>query len=65
MESTCYLLIDEKGKETALFSGDTLFIGDVGRPAIFRAALAEETLQVDMRLAVVFAVNVVSKVRDC
>ena len=32
MESTCYLLIDEFGKETALFSGDTLFIGDVGRP---------------------------------
>lgn len=32
MESSCYLLIDENGKETALFSGDTLFIGDVGRP---------------------------------
>ncbi|MCT4077384.1 MBL fold metallo-hydrolase, partial [Elizabethkingia anophelis] len=32
MESSCYLLIDEKGKETALFSGDTLFLGDVGRP---------------------------------
>lgn len=32
MESTCYLLIDEAGQEKALFSGDTLFIGDVGRP---------------------------------
>ncbi len=32
MESTCFLLIDEKGQEKALFSGDTLFIGDVGRP---------------------------------
>lgn len=32
MESTCYLLMDENGKEKALFSGDTLFIGDVGRP---------------------------------
>ncbi|HFK5527645.1 TPA: rhodanese-like domain-containing protein [Elizabethkingia anophelis] len=32
MESSCFLLIDEKGKETALFSGDTLFLGDVGRP---------------------------------
>ena len=32
MESTCFLLLDENGKETALFSGDTLFIGDVGRP---------------------------------
>ncbi|HRO46260.1 MBL fold metallo-hydrolase [Agriterribacter sp.] len=32
MESACYLLMDEKGKAKALFSGDTLFIGDVGRP---------------------------------
>ncbi len=32
LESTCYLLYDESGKEHALFSGDTLFIGDVGRP---------------------------------
>ncbi len=31
-ESTTYLLIDENGKEHAIFSGDTLFIGDVGRP---------------------------------
>lgn len=32
MESSTFLLIDEEGKETAIFSGDTLFIGDVGRP---------------------------------
>ncbi|MGB1032888.1 MAG: MBL fold metallo-hydrolase, partial [Flavobacteriales bacterium] len=32
MESSCFLLRDENGKEHALFSGDTLFIGDVGRP---------------------------------
>ncbi|NQZ75070.1 MAG: MBL fold metallo-hydrolase [Ekhidna sp.] len=32
MESTTYLLFDEAGKEHAIFSGDTLFIGDVGRP---------------------------------
>jgi glyoxylase-like metal-dependent hydrolase (beta-lactamase superfamily II)/rhodanese-related sulfurtransferase len=32
MESSCYLLIDENGKEQAIFTGDTLFIGDVGRP---------------------------------
>jgi hydroxyacylglutathione hydrolase len=32
MESTSFLLFDKNGKETALFSGDTLFIGDVGRP---------------------------------
>jgi glyoxylase-like metal-dependent hydrolase (beta-lactamase superfamily II)/rhodanese-related sulfurtransferase len=31
MESTCYLLLDEHGQTTSLFSGDTLFIGDVGR----------------------------------
>jgi len=32
MESTTYLLRDEKGKDHAIFSGDTLFLGDVGRP---------------------------------
>ena len=32
LESTCYLLINESGEQKALFSGDTLFIGDVGRP---------------------------------
>ncbi|MBS1525554.1 MAG: MBL fold metallo-hydrolase [Bacteroidetes bacterium] len=31
-ESACYLLLDETGEQKALFSGDTLFIGDVGRP---------------------------------
>lgn len=38
MESSCYLLSDEQGKETALFSGDTLFIGDVGRPDLAQKA---------------------------
>tara|TARA_B110000008_G_scaffold160831_1_gene161490 strand:+ start:7359 stop:8756 length:1398 start_codon:yes stop_codon:yes gene_type:complete len=32
MESSSYLLIDERGVDKALFSGDTLFLGDVGRP---------------------------------
>ncbi|SIR23020.1 MBL fold metallo-hydrolase [Maribacter ulvicola] len=32
MESTTYLLKDSKGKDYAIFSGDTLFLGDVGRP---------------------------------
>jgi len=32
MESTTYLLRDEKGKDYAIFTGDTLFLGDVGRP---------------------------------
>ena len=39
MESTCYLLMDENGKETALFSGDTLFLGDVGRPDLAQKAV--------------------------
>lgn len=38
MESTCYLLKDETGKDVALFSGDTLFIGDVGRPDLAQKA---------------------------
>jgi hydroxyacylglutathione hydrolase len=38
MESTCYLLIDENGVEHSLFSGDTLFIGDVGRPDLAQKA---------------------------
>jgi hydroxyacylglutathione hydrolase len=37
MESTTYLLIDESGKPSAIFSGDTLFIGDVGRPDLAQA----------------------------
>src|SRR3954466_8654574 len=32
LESTCFLLKDEKGKNYCLFTGDTLFVGDVGRP---------------------------------
>ncbi len=39
MESSCFLLIDENGKETALFSGDTLFLGDVGRPDLAQKAV--------------------------
>lgn len=38
LESSCYLLIDENGKEKALFSGDTLFLGDVGRPDLAQKA---------------------------
>jgi glyoxylase-like metal-dependent hydrolase (beta-lactamase superfamily II)/rhodanese-related sulfurtransferase len=38
MESTCFLLIDESGKDHALFSGDTLFLGDVGRPDLAQKA---------------------------
>ena len=38
MESSTFLLIDENGKEVAIFSGDTLFLGDVGRPDLAQKA---------------------------
>ncbi|MEC8598992.1 MAG: MBL fold metallo-hydrolase [Bacteroidota bacterium] len=38
MESTTYLLIDSSKKDIAIFSGDTLFIGDVGRPDLAQKA---------------------------
>ncbi|MEO0006015.1 MAG: hypothetical protein RJA20_211 [Bacteroidota bacterium] len=46
MESSCFLLLDETGKETGLFSGDTLFIGDVGRPDLAQkaASMTQEEL---------------------
>ncbi|MCU0470746.1 MAG: rhodanese-like domain-containing protein [Arcicella sp.] len=43
MESTCYLLSDENGNETAIFTGDTLFIGDVGRPDLAQHVIADLT----------------------
>jgi len=39
MESTTYLLKDENGKDTAIFTGDTLFLGDVGRPDLAQKAV--------------------------
>ncbi len=46
MESTTYLLKDSAGKDTAIFSGDTLFLGDVGRPDLAQKAahLTQEQL---------------------
>lgn len=46
LESSSFLLMDENGKETALFSGDTLFLGDVGRPDLAQKAahLTQEEL---------------------
>lgn len=38
MESTTYLLKDEDGKDVAIFTGDTLFLGDVGRPDLAQKA---------------------------
>ena len=46
MESTTYLLKDEAGKDYAIFSGDTLFLGDVGRPDL--AQKANELTQEDL-----------------
>jgi hydroxyacylglutathione hydrolase len=43
MESSCFLLKDETGKDMALFTGDTLFIGDVGRPDLAQKVIAELT----------------------
>jgi len=45
MESSTYLLIDENGKDHAVFTGDTLFIGDVGRPDLaVKSELTKEDL---------------------
>ena len=43
MESTTYLLIDENGKEHGIITGDTLFIGDVGRPDLAQHVMADLT----------------------
>lgn len=45
MESTTYLLIDETGKEHGIITGDTLFIGDVGRPDLAQHVIADLTEQ--------------------
>ena len=45
MESSTYLLIDEEGKDHAIFTGDTLFLGDVGRPDLaIKSDLTKEDL---------------------
>jgi len=44
LESTCYLLHDETGKPHALFTGDTLFVGDVGRPDLSSGNMSSEEL---------------------
>lgn len=43
-ESTCYLLIDENDKPHAVFTGDTLFVGDVGRPDLLDGKMTKEEL---------------------
>lgn len=50
MESSCFLLIDENGKDHSIFTGDTLFIGDVGRPDLAQKAahMTQEELAVTL-----------------
>ena len=43
MESSCYLLFNEEGKAEAIFTGDTLFIGDVGRPDLAQKVIKDLT----------------------
>ncbi|WP_057939922.1 MBL fold metallo-hydrolase [Algoriphagus resistens] len=43
MESSCYLLFNEEGVSEAIFTGDTLFIGDVGRPDLAQKVVADLT----------------------
>ncbi len=44
IESSCYLLKDESGRDHALFTGDTLFVGDVGRPDLSSGNMSKEEL---------------------
>ena len=44
LESSCYLLKDENGKDHAIFTGDTLFVGDVGRPDLSSGDMSKEEL---------------------
>ncbi len=44
LESTCYLLYDDQDQPYCIFTGDTLFVGDVGRPDLFSGNLSKEEL---------------------
>ena len=43
-ESTCFLLKDENGKDHSVYTGDTLFVGDVGRPDLLDGKISKEDL---------------------
>ena len=43
LESTCYLVTDENGKDHGIITGDTLFIGDVGRPDLAQELIEDLT----------------------
>ena len=59
LESSCYLLTDESGVEIALFTGDTLFIGDVGRPDLAQHVIADLTQE---KLAVLLYQSLQNKI---
>lgn len=44
IESSCFLVVDEWGKNPCIFTGDTLFVGDVGRPDLLSGNLSKEAL---------------------
>lgn len=44
IESSCFLLLNEVGQDHAVFTGDTLFVGDVGRPDLMSGNLSKEVL---------------------
>jgi glyoxylase-like metal-dependent hydrolase (beta-lactamase superfamily II)/rhodanese-related sulfurtransferase len=44
LESTCYMLNNEAGEPYCIFTGDTLFVGDVGRPDLFSGNMTKEEL---------------------
>ena len=44
LESTCYLVLNESGAEEAILTGDTLFVGDVGRPDLLSGKMTSEDL---------------------
>lgn len=48
LESTCYLLKDETGKNHCVFTGDTLFVGDVGRPDLAQNARLPEGQEAEL-----------------
>jgi hydroxyacylglutathione hydrolase len=43
-ESSCFLLVDENDKDHCVFTGDTLFVGDVGRPDLLDGVMTKEEL---------------------
>lgn len=44
-ESTCYILLNEAGQQECIFSGDTLFVGDVGRPDLLDGVIISKEAQ--------------------